>query len=65
MVGFSPAAIDNIRGVKMIPGVCRGVSVSRYLKDCRYSSEKVVQGFMGCKYVKNDTVCQIISYHLN
>lgn len=58
MVGFSPAAISNTSSVKIIPGVCRGVNVSRYLKDCRYSSERVVQGFMGCKYVNNDTVCQ-------
>ena len=87
MVGFSPAAINNIRGVKMIPGVCRGVSVisakffcpgrteknehrtsnvqHRTLNGEKGDTEMVVQGFMGCKYVKNDTVCQIISYHLN
>ena len=53
MVGFSPGEINNTRSLKMIPGVCRGVSVSRYLKDYRYSSERGVQGFMGCKYGKN------------
>ena len=54
MVGFSPAAINNTSSVKMMPGLCGGVSVSRYLKDCRYSSERVVQGFMGCKKEKNN-----------
>jgi hypothetical protein len=82
MVGFSQAAINNTSSLKMIPGVCRGVSVISAKFFCPGRTEKmniehptsngekgdtemVVQGFMGCKYVKNDTVCQIISYHLN